>query len=304
LASLTQAFFLAVQSLSGSHVSPPSTVPLPQTAPQSASLLAVQPEGQQLSAVSEQAVIATDVHFTLHVLAAPVRVTFMHSAVGHVAGQPAPSQVSPSEVSTLPLPQPAQSLSVAGPQPVGQNVSLATQPRDDSTHANVHFVASPVSLRTVLTSLTHADFFCWHDVSGSQVSPASTLPLPQPTQSVSVVGPQAVGQNPSPSTQLRAVTAHENVHFAGSPDCVRIMLASLTQAVFFVVQSLTGSHVSPGSTLLLPHTARQSMSSVAEQSAAPPVPVGQQLSETSEHVVMGSATHFALQAAAVPVIVT
>ena len=65
---------------------------------------------------------------------------------------------------------------------------------------------------------------------GSQVSPISTRPLPQPAQSLSLAGPQVVGQKPSPATQGRGVDTQLNWHMAGSPTPMRMTSRSLAQA--------------------------------------------------------------------------
>src|SRR5262249_15256496 len=96
-----------------SHVSAPSRHPLPPTPPQSLSLVALQPPGQQPSLTMLHAVIVTLEQVTLHDPLAPFRLSVVHelpslqvmlAQVG-VAGET--SQVSPASI--RPLPQPGQS---------------------------------------------------------------------------------------------------------------------------------------------------------------------------------------------------
>ena len=66
---------------SGSHVSPDSTIPLPQLTGQSTSRLAsdvLQPVGQQLSGIVPLHATGVEVHLALHVAAEPVYVTTWH----------------------------------------------------------------------------------------------------------------------------------------------------------------------------------------------------------------------------------
>ena len=117
-----------------SHVSPPSRTPFPQTAPQSLSLVALHPAGQQPSALVQVAMVAC-AHATLQVPADPLVVSAVqalpssHEMLAQVTVAGATSQVSPSAASTRPLPQPLQSTSSVGPQPVGQNPSAGPQVR-------------------------------------------------------------------------------------------------------------------------------------------------------------------------------
>src|SRR5262249_21256791 len=113
-----------------SQCSPASTTPLPHTATQSASLLAVQPCGQQPSLVKEQRVTGTCAHCAVQVCALPTKLSVVHAspslqlaAVGQDDGG---SQVSP--VSTTPLPQRGrQSASVLALQAAGQQPSAVME---------------------------------------------------------------------------------------------------------------------------------------------------------------------------------
>jgi hypothetical protein len=113
---------------SGSHVSPPSTMPLPHKAGQSTSRLAIDvlhPVGQQPSFIVPLHATGVAVHLALHVIGEPVYVTCMQVTgahdIGHVDGG---SHVSPDDMSTMPSPQPAQSESFIAVQPTGQHWSL------------------------------------------------------------------------------------------------------------------------------------------------------------------------------------
>jgi hypothetical protein len=136
----------------------------------------------------------------VHAAAVPLVVTMVLAlftqAVCRAVQALAGSQVSPR--STTPLPQlGAQSLSLLALQPDGQQPSLLAQAvcMPAFTHATLHIAAVPVRLRS------------WQPIAGqvvgqlpSQVSPLSTMPLPQRTaQSASVVLLQVLGQQASPA---------------------------------------------------------------------------------------------------------
>jgi hypothetical protein len=115
-----------------SQVSAPSRTPFPQTAPQSLSLLALHPPGQQPSALAH-AVTLLCVHVTLQVASAPLRTSVVHALLSlhvidaHVVVAGATSHVSPA--SRRPFPHPGQSTSLVGPQPAGQKPSAGPQAR-------------------------------------------------------------------------------------------------------------------------------------------------------------------------------
>jgi hypothetical protein len=110
------------------------------------------------------------------------------------------SQVSPREPSIRPFPHPGQSLSVVGPQDtlVGQYVSIGPQVRCRRVQAKVQAAALPDSVTMVLASFTHAVWMVVQAAGGSQVSPDSTVPLPQlGLQSLSLIAVQPAGQQAS-----------------------------------------------------------------------------------------------------------
>jgi len=108
-----------------SHSSPASTTPFPQRTTQSASLVALQPDGQHESFGVQAVVTAAFTQRASHVAALPCSVRCWQPRAGHVAGQ-LPSHISPG--STTPFPQRAgQSVSLMALQPVGQQPSLFMQ---------------------------------------------------------------------------------------------------------------------------------------------------------------------------------
>jgi hypothetical protein len=132
-------------------------------------------------------------------------------------------------------------------------------------------------------------------VAGSQVSPASTTPLPQlAEQSVSAVASQPTGQQPSPEAHaLMALWLHATLQLAALPviwSCVHALPSSQAAG-----QVVAGSQVSPTSTTPLPQLAEQSESSVAVH------PAGQQASPPTQ-VVMALLVHATLHVWALPVI--
>lgn len=115
--------------VSGSHVSPGSTIPLPQLAGQSTSRFdgdVLQAGGQQPSIVVPLHGSCVVEHRALHVAGEPVYVfTSQHCPGAHDVGHvPGGSQVSPAVGSTMPSPHPAQSESFCAVQPTGQHLSL------------------------------------------------------------------------------------------------------------------------------------------------------------------------------------
>jgi hypothetical protein len=152
----------------------------------------------------------------------------------------------------------------------------------------------PDDVRTLLASDTQAVICVMQELGGSQVSPVSTRPLPQPGQSTSIVGPQPVGQNVSTGPQVRRVVVQTYVQALVLPDEVRMLSRSDTQAVICAVQALGGSQVSPVSTTLLPQAAWQSVSLVELQLD------GQQPSPFAHVVCMLPLTHRASHVLALP----
>src|SRR5439155_10277337 len=108
-------------------------------------------------------------------------------------------------------------------------------------------------------------------------------------QSTSALGEQPLGQKPSLAPQLRAMVVHLKMHWAGSPDGVRMVSLSLVQLDCWPVQAETGSQVSPASSTPLPHLAAQSLSLVLLQV------LGQQPSLFAQAVWTRSFTHSAVQ---------
>jgi len=110
-----------------SHVSPLSTIELPQAAArQSASSLVAQSAGQQPSEFGKQAVMGMVVHAALQASAMPVNATVRHGSVfGHSVGQGISGGSQVSRSSNTPFPQLAglQSESVCGLQTLGQQPS-------------------------------------------------------------------------------------------------------------------------------------------------------------------------------------
>jgi hypothetical protein len=204
---------LVGQVSTGSQVSPTSTTPLPQVAEQSESSAEVHPTGQQPSPPT-QVLMAVLLQATLQVAALPVswsRVQALPSSqvAGHVV---AGSQVSPA--SRTPLPQLAeQSVSAVASQPTGQQPSPGAHALMAVwLHATLQLAALPV-----IWSWVHAlpsSQLAGHVVAGSQVSPASTTPLPQlAEQSESSAALHAAGQQPSPPTHVvTALLVHATLH--------------------------------------------------------------------------------------------
>jgi hypothetical protein len=166
------------QEAAGSHVSPPSTTPLPQLAEQSESLAELHPTGQQPSP-EVQTLMDPWLQDTLQFWALPViwsRVQALPSS--QLEGQEAAgSQVSPP--STTPLPQLAeQSESLAELHPTGQQPSPGVQ----AVIAVEEHVTLQVTGPPVIWSEVHALpslQLVAQEAAGSHVSPLSTRPLPQ-----------------------------------------------------------------------------------------------------------------------------
>ena len=169
---------LAGQLPGGSQVSPGSMMPLPQTALQLLSLLALQPGGQQLSPLAH-ATMGVCVQAALQVAALPVITSAVQGlpslqVVGQVAGG---SQVSPG--STTPLPQvELQSLSLLCVHPLGQQLSLLMQP---TTGVWLHTTLQLAGLPTIESGVQALPSLqvVGQLAGGSQVSGGSTTPLPQ-----------------------------------------------------------------------------------------------------------------------------
>jgi hypothetical protein len=161
----------------GSQVSPGSTIPFPQDAEQSSSVVPSQVAGQHPSALV-QAVMGGYEQAALQLAALPVSVSVVHELPSsHEVGQDeGGSQVSPG--SSTPLPQLAgQSLSEFASQPAGQQPSPAVQVVIGvEVHWASQLAALPVSVSVVQALPSSQDV--GQEDGGSQVSPDSTTPLP------------------------------------------------------------------------------------------------------------------------------
>jgi hypothetical protein len=187
----------------GSQVSPDSTAPLPHLGLQSLSTLALHAAGQQPSPAVHAVCTVSSTHWAWQVPPLTRRRCWQPMAGQDVGQLVSGSQVSPQLDSTWPLPQvQLQSLSFAVVQPDGQQPSPDAQVvcGPSSTHLAVQSAAVPVSLRFVQPMGAQ---LVGQLPGGSQLSPASTTPLPhEATQSVSLVALQPGGQQPSPLMQV------------------------------------------------------------------------------------------------------
>jgi hypothetical protein len=200
-----------------SHVSAPSRTPLPQSAGQSESFVALhapRPAPGQHPSRGMHAVMAGKVQVTLH---APVVPLFrsvvqtspsLHTMLAHTGAPGATSQVSAASRTPFPHTAP-QSLSFVALQPGAQQPSaLMHLVMLVCVHVTLH--AALVPLRTsVVQAMLSLQLTPAHVVAGatSHVSPraVSIRPLPQPGQSTSAPGPHPVGQNPSAGPHARGV---------------------------------------------------------------------------------------------------
>jgi hypothetical protein len=203
---------VAGHDVSGSHVSPMSTMPLPHVAGQSTSRLAgdvLHPGGQQPSLFVPLHGSCVIEQRTLQVAGDPVSVVIsQHCAGGHAVGQVfGGSHVSPAFGSTRMSPQPAQSESFCAVHPMGQHRSLPALEHVFGVrwHRTSQVAALPVCVSVVQSSWSSQ---VGHDPGGSHVSPASRRPLPQPEQSTSVSGVQLAGQQPSLTLLLHVTPTH------------------------------------------------------------------------------------------------
>jgi hypothetical protein len=240
----------------GSHSSAPSLTPLPHLALQSLSLPELHPSGQQPSPFRQAVSLRSSTQRALQVPASSRRRSWQPMA-GQETGQG--SQVS--LCSLMPLPhRAAQSGSLLALQLEGQQPS-------SGWHlvcwaSGMHSAAQVpefTSLRSWQPSGGHS---VGQEVSGSQVSLPSLVPLPQTTrQSLSVSGVQPIGQQPSPSVQpvIWPDSAQRAVHWSAAPCRTKPVQARLGQAVG---QLPGGSQVSPGSMTPLPQLMLQSASLV------------------------------------------
>ena len=166
------------QLAGGSHVSPGSTTSLPQLAEQSSSSLAWQAAGQQPSP-SVQLTTGSLVHETSQVDGAPDIESVVQSLPSEqLPGQlAAGSQVSPASTSLLPQIG-AQSSSLLAWQPDAQQPSPSEQlTMGLLVHTTSHVEGPPDVESAVQSSLSSQ--LEGQLAGGSQVSPASTMSLPQ-----------------------------------------------------------------------------------------------------------------------------
>ena len=172
----------------GSHSSPASSSPLPQTVEQSLSVREVDPGGQQPSLVPGLGRMAVLRH--LRVQAVPVRESLVQTSlssqlarVGHFPGPVRMAGSHSSPASSSPLPQiTGQSLSTRAVAPGGQQPSpLMAAVMGTWTQAVVHWAPVMVSTVQALPSLQVVGQAPGlpAGILVSQVSPASMTPLPQ-----------------------------------------------------------------------------------------------------------------------------
>jgi hypothetical protein len=92
----------------------------------------------------------------------------------------------------------------------------------------VQAAVEPDDVRTLFASDTQAAICIVQVLGGSQVSPVSSRPLPQPGQSTSVVGPHAtaVGQNVSAGPQVRCCRVQTKLQLDVLPEVRTTVLAS------------------------------------------------------------------------------
>jgi len=245
-----------------SQVSPVSTMPLPQVAEQSLSLLALQPLGQQPSPLT-QAVTCVCVHTALQVAAEPVIASVVQAFPSLQSVGQFRSQVSLP--STTPLPQvELQSESLLLLQPAGQQPSplwqavIATLLQTTLQFCGEPTIESAVHALPSLQSVGQLP---------SQVSPGWTTPSPQkPLQSESFAVVHPAGQQPSPLWQVViAVFEHCAVQSALVPLIVSVVHALLSLQLAGqapVPEAMPGSQLSPGSIRPLPQVAPASVEPV------------------------------------------
>jgi hypothetical protein len=181
-----------------------------------------------------------------------------------------------------------------GAQTAGQkpsDVALHGRVLDEQT--NVQREGTPLRVLIVLASPTQSSYWVWQTDGGSQLSPASTTPLPQVgEQSLSLLALQPGGQQESPFAQAVFVPAFTHAAVQAVPCNVRSWQPTGGQ----LVGQLAPSHVSPqaGSVTPLPHSQLQSLSLVVLQAG------GQQLSPLVQVEIIAPSTHFASQVEELP----
>jgi hypothetical protein len=239
----------------GSQVSPVSTSLFPQLGEQSPSLLALHP-GAQHPSPDWHAVIAVWLQAAEQLLALPARMSMVQAfpslqLLGHDEGG---SQVSP--VSTTSFPQLGeQSLSLLALHPDAQ------QPSPDWHTAMGAFWQATLQVAALPVMVSVVQVFpslqlVGHDDDGSQVSPASTAPLPQlAVQSPSLLALHPGAQQPSPDWHVvTGVCWQARLQVAAPP-----VIASWVQTFpssQLLGQDEGGSQVSPVTTTPSPQRAQ------------------------------------------------
>jgi hypothetical protein len=201
--SLWQAICRFMQSETGSQLSPLSLIPLSQTAMQSESLRALQPDGQQPSPARHSVCRRSLTHWAEQVPGLTSLRSWQPCA-GQAVGQLASgSQVSLT--SLVPLSQTArQSRSWLAVQPGGQQPSSEVQAVSFpvSTQMALQVAALPSSSKVVQPRPGQT---VGQLPRGSHCSAASTTPLPHSgLQSMSLAAVHPTGQQPSPCSASQA----------------------------------------------------------------------------------------------------
>jgi hypothetical protein len=245
------------QLLSGSHVSPGSTISLPHTPLQSVSLVALQPEAQHPSPATQAAIVVNE-HRASHVPAEPSSVSVVQLTPSlHVVGHEAPSHTSPDSTTSLPHTG-AQSPSFVALAPDGQQRS----PLNATVIGRLLHVTLQLSGEPFNTSLVHATPSSQVvGQSPSQTSPASRTPLPHSTaQSESLLALQPPGQQPSPLVHAAIGSwTHTRSQVAAEP----VLLSAVQASASAQEPGHAPSHTSPDSRTPLPHSAAQSLSTLS-----------------------------------------
>ena len=139
----------------------------------------------------------------------------VHPCIGQVCGQVVSGSHS-SPGSVVPLPHwEVQSRSFTAVQPAGQHSSPSMH--DDCVPAGTHTAAQVPSLFSRCFSHFSCAQLCGQLPAGSQISPASSRPLPQPPQSMSVAAEQEEGQHRSETLGLQACRAHSSLTEPSGP---------------------------------------------------------------------------------------
>jgi hypothetical protein len=195
------------------------------------------------------------VQTTLQVDAIPVCVSVVQlSASLQFGHEPGGSHVSPA--SMRPLPQPEQSASVMAVHPAGQQLSLLLAPQAIMP-ASTHWRWQPVPMSARIVQPWFG-----HDVgqlAPSHSSPGSSTPLPHTAaQLLSFTALHPLGQQPSSFTQFICVPDVWHCAWHVPPLASDCSVQPICGQV--IMHDDTGSHVSPTSTMPLPHIAGQSTS--------------------------------------------